>query len=694
MNNNDDLESQHSMESNRSVDMTSTVPLGTPILSAPFEERPRTLSNGRSQQRFSLSHASDVGPKKPGMELCSPPPDRVWNDKAKPLLKSENRGSTSSMPAGKRAHRASTPENLYREHPIAILIKRTKASIMDSAVFKKTILFLSDEVTRVIFWLAIAVVAHALVTGVFIVALYTVMPGIWVYNFLQLFVIACALLAHHAGTRISDIVRLSITASELVRGKITLAETADFWVKGKKSPGYSIIQISNFIEVVSELILIGCSISFVWDATETFLLQGTCNPPNYVGSVLSPNIAIQQFIQGDADFATVYNYGLPLSDGMIGAWAGWPMNNPMNAFMIEGEGPVYIIQAQCNNGIVQPSVDTQGASMISSTVLSSDSRGFMLEMLITMPPGSVFDDIAQTVVNSTYQQECSVFVQVGVGAIQYSFVSDQWSMVTGGRLVAVSNPSGSFSVAYPTSISTFSQTAQLAFRETTDTYGVLPLIQQSVLQSILNASYYPSQGATFCNYLSWATYPDGYYHTEAMYRGVTAGIGSSAHYAIMQYNPSLTVDCNYYGFAGAGMLSIPPLPIIIAAIGSATAILSKIAEIIYWATMRATKKTPGFIEARRALQHPMRFALDTAHTLSKIQSSGSDDYCNATTRRSIRAIGKRALRYGEDINTCENEVGHLQIGEAGFISMVKEEKMYGSFTPTQHVEWDNFTQNN
>ncbi|KAI9193092.1 uncharacterized protein BJ171DRAFT_533697 [Polychytrium aggregatum] len=179
-----------------------------------------------------------------------------------------------------------------------------------------------------------------------------------------------------------------------------------------------------------------------------------------------------------------------------------------------------------------------------------------------------------------------------------------------------------------------------------------------------------------------------------MYRGVAVGIGASAHYAIMQYNPSLTVNCDYYGFAGAGMLSIPSLPIIIAAIGSITAILSKVAEIIYWVTMRATIKTPGFTEARRALQHPMRFALDTAHTLSRFQTSSPDDYCNVTTRKSVRAIGNRIVRYGEDINTCENEIGHLQIGEAGFISTVKEDKMYGGFTPTVHAEWDNFTQNN
>ncbi|KAJ3030263.1 UNVERIFIED_CONTAM: hypothetical protein HDU68_009660 [Siphonaria sp. JEL0065] len=510
---------------------------------------------------------------------------------------------------------------------------------------------------------------------------------------MQLFVITCSLAAHEASTRLSNIIRTSITAGDLLKGRITISQLADYWIRGPKAPAHKIIRASALIELCADFILIASSICFSWVAIQTKLMTALCIPPVYEGSTLPNGIDIHNYVQGDIDFAEVYNYGLPLADGLVGGWPGWPMANPMDSFQINGQGPVYVMQVLCDNGIPHPEIDTGIYTLTDQRLVSEDSRGFMMQMTLTFPGGSVFDDMFQVYVNDTIVQDCTIMFNVGYGYMAYHFVADQWQMVTNGQIVSVNSPKHEFAASYPSSITQYSTDAHHGFQLYGDKFGVLPILKDAVTKMFTNGSFPPSQGASFCNLLSEGTWPDGYYHTESTYRGVAVAVGAAAHFAIMQYAADATpVNCDYYGFDGSGMLSIPSIAIYLSAAGSAIACLMKCFEIMWWFMAQNAIEYSAYRRARRALRHPLRFAIDASEMLATGMAAGEheDDICDTTTTRAIEELGNARVMYGEDIMTRDMEVGHLRIGEYGKVKAIVKDKKYGTYRASVHPEWDEF----
>ncbi|KAJ3121991.1 hypothetical protein HK100_012171 [Physocladia obscura] len=572
-------------------------------------------------------------------------------------------------------------------HPLIQWLTQTQDMIMKSKIFRAITSFLAADRTKILLWFFLMLLAHATVTAVFIISLWVVMPGIWVYNFMQLFVITCSLVAHAAGNKLSSTIRTSVAAADLLKGRMTIQQIADYWVGGPKAPAQSIIRTSLSIGTCAEITLIVSSIFFGWISIETKLMTGGCIPPDYTGAKLPDGIEIKDFLQGDIDFAEVYNYGLPLNDGIVGGWPGWPMANPMNSFKINGYGPVYVIQVLCNSGINNSKIDPGIYTNTFVTKLSQDSRGVMLKMIVQFPPQSVFDDVHRVVQNVTVVQDCTIFLTVATGYLGYHFAADQWDMVTNGQLVSVSSPKNEFSVSYPSSIGQYASDAYTGFETYDDEYEALPLMGEAIMAAFSNSSFAPR----YC--FPEGTLPDGYYHTSVTYRGVSIGIGAAAHYALMQYNQNASiVPCSYYGFEGAGILSIPKIAIYLSAAASAIACLMKSFEILWWFMAQSAIEYEFYRRARRTLRHPIRFALDAAEMLATGMKAGenNDDVCDTTTTRAIEALGNSRIMYGEDMVTKDMEVGHLRIGQYGKVKGMVPEKRYGTYRLSQNPEWDDF----
>ncbi|KAJ3058228.1 hypothetical protein HDU99_006907, partial [Rhizoclosmatium hyalinum] len=468
---------------------------------------------------------------------------------------------------------------------------------------------------------------------------------------------------------------------------------ADYWVKGPRAPAQKVIRASWYIGVISEITLIATSILFSWVAIQTKLMTAQCIPPIYENSTLPVGIDIHNYVQGDIDFAEVYNYGLPLADGLVGGWPGWPMANPMDSFQINGKGPVYVLQVLCDNGIQRPDIDPGIYTLTSIRRLSQDTRGFMAQMQFIFPPNSTIDDISGEIQNVTIAQDCTVLFTVGYGYISFHFVADQWQMVTNGQHVAIQSPRNEFSSSYPSSINQYTTDAHAGFQKYQDQFGVLPIISDSIFKMFDNASFAPSQGAIFCNLMSEGTLPDGYYHTDYTYRGVAVALGAAAHFAIMQYSATAApVDCDYFGYSGSGMLSIPTLAIYLSAAGSALACLMKVFEIMWWAMAQNAIEYESYRRARRALRHPLRFAIDAAEMLATGMAAGEreEDICDLTTTRAIEELGNARIMYGEDSTTRDLDVGHLRIAEYGKVKTIVKDKKYGTYRPSAHPEWDEF----
>ncbi|ORY46794.1 hypothetical protein BCR33DRAFT_764513 [Rhizoclosmatium globosum] len=540
--------------------------LGGPEPETAFQSEPKEIPIPRWEDERNASHMSFASLRKQVYEAVEHEKEAMAN--------ASSYGVPSKHSGGSRGSSMSSLGN--KVHPIIQWLNRTQDNIMKSAWFKSTVGFLAADRTKILMWFFLFFVMHAAVTTVFIISLWAIMPGIWVYNFMQLFVISCSLVAYVASARLSDIVRTSIAAGDLLKGRITLFQMADYWVKGPRAPAQKVIRAN-----------------------------------------------IHNYVQGDIDFAEVYNYGLPLADGLVGGWPGWPMANPMDSFQINGKGPVYVLQVLCDNGIQRPDIDPGIYTLTSIRRLSQDTRGFMAQMQFIFPPNSTIDDISGEIQNLGMDISVSTSWQI----------NGRWSQMD--------------------------STLQFKVQET----NLVPHIRAAST------------------------------NIQQTHMQVSKTLGAAAHFAIMQYSATAApVDCDYFGYSGSGMLSIPTLAIYLSAAGSALACLMKVFEIMWWAMAQNAIEYESYRRARRALRHPLRFAIDAAEMLATGMAAGEreEDICDLTTTRAIEELGNARIMYGEDSTTRDLDVGHLRIAEYGKVKTIVKDKKYGTYRPSAHPEWDEF----
>ncbi|KAJ3064009.1 anaphase-promoting complex subunit Hcn1 [Podochytrium sp. JEL0797] len=415
----------------------------------------------------------------------------------------------------------------------------------------------------------------------------------------------------------------------------------------------------------------------------------------YMNASLPPGIDAHKFLSGEVEFSEVYNYGLPLADGLLGGWAGWPNTNPGNSFQIQSEGPVYAIRVLCDNGVERPDLNYGVATVVNSTVLESNDRILFLTSQLVFPPNSMYDDIAGKLIPNSVVQTCSSLISMAYGTVAYHFVVDQWQMLTNGQVAYIESPDKSYFAQQPTSIHQYSVDARNGFMMLEDKYLALPLIKESVLLVMTSAEYYPTRQQAYSNLFAHGTLQDGYYHSQWTYAGVATAIGTSAHFALMQYGTGNVVPCNYYGFAGAGMLKVPDVAVWLSTSSSIIAVLVKMFEIIWWYMAQLGLEYSTYRLARRSLRNPIRFAFDMAKMLSMGMQAGLDeeDVCDVSIEKAVEALGKSRLRYGEDLLTKEMTHGNLRIGEHTKVKGIQADRAYGSIHDDEFAELDELLKN-
>ncbi|KAI8610735.1 hypothetical protein BC830DRAFT_717885 [Chytriomyces sp. MP71] len=100
------------------------------------------------------------------------------------LTPSHNRLSTQTQQQEKEALDDSSSLGGVKQHPIVQWLLERQTEMMESVWFAKFILFLSNDRTQIIIYLAIMLFIHTMLVVLFILTLSIVMPGIWVYNFM------------------------------------------------------------------------------------------------------------------------------------------------------------------------------------------------------------------------------------------------------------------------------------------------------------------------------------------------------------------------------------------------------------------------------------------------------------------------------------------------------------------------------
>lgn len=78
------------------------------------------------------------------------------------------------------------------------------------------------------------------------------------------------------------------------------------------------------------------------------------------------------------------------------------------------------------------------------------------------------------------------------------------------------------------------------------------------IESVFDGTEYVStQGATFCNLLSWGTMPDGLYYPNITFQAVSSVVAAVSHFMSMQYDGSVVGMCEFQGYAKAGNITVP-----------------------------------------------------------------------------------------------------------------------------------------
>ena len=323
------------------------------------------------------------------------------------------------------------------------------------------------------------------------------------------------------------------------------------------------------VAVLADICII-CGISQISFTKETAVIEKAgCIPATYPdASTITPMANLSTFLQGDVDLALVYAYILPLSDGGLGGWSSWPLVNPMPSFSVNGDGVVYGIKVTCGDPTTATtSLDGTGIYMSSSSV-SGNTLDTTFQ--IYMPTGSVNSKLdTGTGVN----QVCTASVKLGSGSVTYAYTSDEWEMVTfstindikvAGAPLLTQGDSKKYSYSQYSpfltsknlvfSISFFTNDACIT--NVADEYSLAPVLQK-LLQNVFAQDFLflSSQGAPFCNLLSWATLPDGFYYTDLTWKGLATAIGVVSHYMLFQYDGSASATCNYSGLTGSGRVT-------------------------------------------------------------------------------------------------------------------------------------------
>ncbi|KAJ3321801.1 hypothetical protein HDU76_014025 [Blyttiomyces sp. JEL0837] len=583
------------------------------------------------------------------------------------------------------AHSASTGTSgseIRRVHPFVKWVLDSWNSFLGMKGTRFMLRILAQQRTVILFWLGVLMFVHAAVSTMLILSLTVIMPGIWVYNAMQLFVMVCAILSNVSGSRLSHEICTSMAASDLVRGVMRMPALKDYWTHGPNSPAYSVYRASTSIALLAEAMIAACIVLFQWQDVPTFIKKGQCTPATYEGAFLPTQIDLSEYMLGDIDMETLQNYGLGLADGVIGGWAGWPNEIPGRKYQITGSGPIYLTTALCDNGNPGPNIPMPDYGVIfTGQTLGSDSISFQTSLSIMYPPGTLINDVTGELNTGTYIQKCLIETYVGFGDIKVGFSADQYGTITSGKIVEVHAYKPTKTAIYPSQIEQHVNDFKPSFVIAgNDTYLVKPLIEQAVQQIVNNQTYYPSQGSVTSNILWWQTGDDGYYHSALLERSLSSLFAGLAHYACMQFNGNETVPCSYYGPNGHGILLIPEVAVIGAAIGSAVAIFVKLFEIMWWAFTTVKETTPGYHKAIRALTHPVRFALDTAEILTEFINDPESEYdpCDSQLKLIVERFGNGRLMYGEDIQTLEEERGHLRIGRYGKVRKMDKDRTYGS----------------
>lgn len=196
-------------------------------------------------------------------------------------------------------------------------IEKNISDYLDSPFMTNVYIFSEKIKVRVVFWLLV----NYVLIGAAIVISYKLtnvtVPGMWVYNLLHVLLSLLTLLVVQTVEVFSYEVSTAILGSQLIHGKAVLSELTKNSIYRDPAAGRKIRYFLWFLSLGFEGVVTWLCVQLEWTPEPSTLGIQPCTPATYpTAPALLPDFG--NYIQGDMEFALIYNYALPLADGVIG----------------------------------------------------------------------------------------------------------------------------------------------------------------------------------------------------------------------------------------------------------------------------------------------------------------------------------------------------------------------------------------
>ena len=124
------------------------------------------------------------------------------------------------------------------------------------------------------------------------------------------------------------------------------------------------------------------------------------------------------YLVGETGPATIYNYGIPIANGLVGGWAAYPFDFPKNikTFSLMKPGPMYVISADCDSP--KQSNYSGRATTLGLVNITSYEHEFKSRVQVIYPAGSHLFEVFK---DSAISQYCDVRLQTGEANIMMQF---------------------------------------------------------------------------------------------------------------------------------------------------------------------------------------------------------------------------------------------------------------------------------
>ncbi|KAI9330761.1 hypothetical protein BDR26DRAFT_922431 [Obelidium mucronatum] len=408
-----------------------------------------------------------------------------------------------------------------------------------------------------------------------------------------------------------------------------------------------------------------------WTPVSTALGEFDCIPATYpTRPKLLANVP--GFLQGDTSLGVLYNYGLPLQDGLIGGWSAWPLAAPSRKFDVEGPGIVYAYMVSCGD-LRRASNDTSIASghpeRIEFQLDQSELWTNMYTAMISVRFPARMHNWEQESDHDVIQK-CTIAYVMGEGRIKFTFVADEWEMVTGGQIGQIWLEDQVLHKKDPASIRYFHDVSQ--YLGPTDKHiEVVDWFVEAFGDCVNNTFYEPTQQGGLVNMYQWGV-QDGKYDMSQTWQGIAGGIGAMSHYILMQYNGSEVASCRYSGIQHSGIIDIPEPVALLMLSTVIICFVTQTMQLLRWAlTSGGSAKTDQvalILNSPLLLLYYMR-----ASITSLIPDIKSGDHSTRSIRLHMKTI---FVRLGEDKKTRGEPVGNLIISTPKNVLAMSDKREY------------------